>query len=139
LVKAVAPTATDTRASSPTKTATTSPSWSCVTAGARVNDSIRAGKNTPMRNLPHHAFEHKQTWLGTSLIAQDFLTWTKLICPTGELATAELKRLRHRLLHVAATVVRHERRSHLKLDRDWPWSDALVTAFAKLRAIPGLC
>jgi hypothetical protein len=104
-----------------------------------VNDSIRAGKNTPMRNLPHHAFEHKQTWLGTSLIAQDFLTWTKLICPTGELATAELKRLRHRLLHVAATVVRHERRSHLKLDRDWPWSDALVTAFAKLRAIPGLC
>ena len=55
-----------------------------------------------MRNLPHHAFEHNQTWLETSLIAQDLLCWTKLICLTGELATAEPKRLRHRLLHIAA-------------------------------------
>lgn len=106
---------------------------------ARVEDSIRCGKDTGMRNLPHHAFAHNQTWLETSLIAQDLLTWTKLICLTGELATAEPKRLRHRLLHVAAKVVRHGRRTHLKLDRDWPWSDALVTAFAKLRAIPALC
>ncbi len=30
---------------------------------ARVEDSIRAGKDTGMRNLPHHAFEHNQTWL----------------------------------------------------------------------------
>ena len=68
---------------------------------ARVEDSIRAGKDTGMRNLPHHAFEHNQTWLELSLIAQDLLTWTKLICLTGELATAEPKRLRHRLLHTA--------------------------------------
>ncbi len=41
---------------------------------ARVEDSIRCGKDTGMRNLPHHAFEHNQTWLETSLIAQDLLT-----------------------------------------------------------------
>lgn len=41
---------------------------------ARVEDSIRTGKDTGMRNLPHHAFEHNQTWLETSLIAQDLLT-----------------------------------------------------------------
>ncbi len=40
---------------------------------ARVEDSIRAGKDTGMRNLPHHAFEHNQTWLELSLIAQDLL------------------------------------------------------------------
>ena len=40
---------------------------------ARVEDSIRAGKDTGMRNLPHYAFEHNQTWLETSLIAQDLL------------------------------------------------------------------
>jgi hypothetical protein len=40
---------------------------------ARVEDSIRQGKDTGMRNLPHHAFEHNQTWLETSLIAQDLL------------------------------------------------------------------
>lgn len=106
---------------------------------ARVEDSIRHGKDTGMRNLPHHAFEHNQTWLETSLIAQDLLAWTKLVCLTGELARAEPKRLRHRLLHVAARIVRHGRRTRLKLQADWPWADALVAAFKRLRAIPQLC
>jgi Transposase DDE domain group 1 len=103
---------------------------------ARVEDSIRAGKETGMRNLPHHAFEHNQTWLETSLIAQDLLAWTKLICLTGELAAAEPKRLRHRLLHTAGRIVRHGRRTRLRLQADWPWADALVTAFGRLRVLP---
>jgi hypothetical protein len=106
---------------------------------ARVEDSIRVGKDTGMRNLQHYAFEHNQTWLEISLIAQDLLAWTKLICLTGELAMAEPKRLRQRLLHVAAKLVRHGRRTQLKLDREWPWSKALAAAFARLRAIPALC
>jgi Transposase DDE domain group 1 len=89
-----------------------------------------------MRNLPHHAFEHNQTWLETSLIAQDLLAWTKLICLTGELAAAEPKRLRHRLLHIAGRIVRHGRRTRLRLQADWPWADALVTAFGRLRVLP---
>jgi Transposase DDE domain group 1 len=103
---------------------------------ARVEDCIRQGKDTGMRNLPHHAFEHNQTWLDTSLIAQDLLTWTKLICLTGELATAEPKRLRHRLLHTAGRIVRHGRRTRLRLQADWPWAKALATAFRRLRALP---
>jgi Transposase DDE domain group 1 len=106
---------------------------------ARVEDSIRAGKDTGMRNLPHHAFEHNQTWLELSLIAQDLLGWTKLICLDGELAKAEPKRLRHRLLHTAGRIVRHGRRTRLRLQKDWPWAEALVAAFARLRAIPALC
>ena len=106
---------------------------------ARVEDSIRCGNDTGMRNHAHHAFEHNQTWLETSLIAQDLLCWTRLICLTGELATAEPKRLRHRLLHTAAKLVRHGRRTRLKLDRDWPWAAALAAAFQRLRAIPALC
>ncbi len=105
---------------------------------ARVEDSIRAGKDSGMRNLPHHAFEHNQTWLELSLIAQDLLCWTKLICLDGELAVAEPKRLRQRLLHIAAKLVRHGRRTHLKLDRDRPWSEALAAAFQRLRTIPPL-
>jgi len=50
---------------------------------ARVEDSIRAGKDTGMRNLPHHAFEYNQTCLEISIIAQDLLTWTNLICLDG--------------------------------------------------------
>jgi hypothetical protein len=92
---------------------------------ARVEDSIRAGKDTGMRNLPHHAFEHNQTWLEASLIAQDLLCWTKLACLTAELTKAEPKRLRHRLLHVAARLVRHGRRTRLRLQADWPWAHGL--------------
>ena len=106
---------------------------------ARVEDSIRAGKDTGMRNLPHHAFEHNQTWLELSLSAQDLLTWTKLTCLDGELATAEPKRLRHRLLHVAGRIVRHGRRTRLRLQADWPWAGALATALTRLRAMPALC
>ena len=89
-----------------------------------------------MRNLPHHAFEHNQIWLELSLIAQDLLSWTKLICLDGELAKAEPKRLRHRLLHTAGRLVRHGRRTRLRLQNDWPWADALAAAFTRLRAIP---
>jgi hypothetical protein len=106
---------------------------------ARVEDSIRAGKDTGMRNLPHHAFEHNQTWLELSLIAQDLLCWMKLLCLDGELAKAEPKRLRHRLLHVAGRLVRHGRRTRLRLQADWPWAAALANAFTRLRAIPALC
>ncbi len=106
---------------------------------ARVEDSIRQGKDTGMRNLPHHAFEHNQTWLETSLIAQDLLCWTRLICLTGAFAVAEPKRLRQRLLHTGAKLVRHGRRTHLKLDRDWPWAQDLADAFTRLRTIPTLC
>jgi len=106
---------------------------------ARVEDRIRAGKDTGMRNLPHHTYRHNQTWLEASLIAQDLLTWTRLLCLTGKLATAEPKRLRHRLLHTAARIVRHGRHTRLRLQADWPWATQLAAAFKRLRAIPALC
>ena len=68
---------------------------------ARVEDRIRQGKDTGMRNLPHHAFAHNQTWLELSLLAQDLLCWTRLICLDDALETAEPKRLRHRNADVA--------------------------------------
>ena len=103
---------------------------------AKVEDEIRCGKDTGMRNLPFAAFEHNQVWLELSLIAQELLAWTRLLCLDGELALAEPKRLRQRLLHVAGKVVRSARRTTLRLPRSWPWAQALVAAFARLRALP---
>ena len=105
---------------------------------ARVEDRIRTGKDTGMRNLPHHAFEHNQTWLEISLIAQELLCWMRLLCLDGQLALAEPKKLRHRLLHVAGRISRSGRRTRLRLQSDWPWAKALVTAFTKLRSIPAI-
>ncbi len=103
---------------------------------AKVEDEIRCGKDTGMRNLPFAAFEHNRVWLELSLIAQELLAWTRLLCLEGELALAEPKRLRQRLLHVAGKVVRSARRTTLRLPRSWPWAEALVSAFARLRALP---
>ena len=54
----------------------------------------------------------------------------------GNLAVAEPKTLRYRLLHVAARVVRHGRRRILRLQRTWPWAAQLALAFMRLRALP---
>ena len=103
---------------------------------ARVEDSIRIAKETGMRNMPFAAFEHNQAWLEVSLIAQAILRWNALLCLEGELALAEPKRLRQRLLHVAGRIVRSARRTTLRLPRAWPWAEALEAAFARLRALP---
>ncbi len=106
---------------------------------ARVEDCIRNGKDTGMRNLPHHAFQHNQTWLELSLIAQDLLCWIRLLCLDATMAVAEPKRLRHRLLHTAGRIVSHGRRTRLRLQADWPWASALAAAFRRLRSNPALC
>ncbi len=103
---------------------------------ARVEDSIRCGKDTGMRNLPFHSFEANEAWLELSLIAQDLLCWARALTLDGALALAEPKRLRQRLLHVAGRIVRSGRRTILRLPRSWPWAGALQAAFERLRALP---
>jgi len=103
---------------------------------AIVEDEIRCGKDTGMRRLPFACFEHNMVWLELSLIAQELLAWPRLLCFDGELALAEPKRLRQRVLHVAGKVTRSGRRKVLRLPRDWPWAEALVAAFARLRSLP---
>ena len=103
---------------------------------ARVEDAIRVAKETGMRRMPFAAFEHNQAWLEISLLAQILLRWAALLCLDGELALAEPKRVRQRLLHVAGRLVRSGRRVALRLPRTWPWAEALVAAFARLRALP---
>ena len=102
---------------------------------ARVEDSIRVGKETGMRNMPFAAFKHNQAWLEVSLLAQAILRWGALLCLEGALALAEPKRVRQRLLHVAGRIVRSARRTTLRLPRTWPWAEALAAAFARMRVL----
>ena len=103
---------------------------------ARVEDRIRCAKDTGLENLPFHDFGPNQVWLELVLIAQDLFTWAQALCLDGELCLAEPKRLRHRLLHTAGRLVRSGRRTKLRLQRDWPWAEALLAAFRRLRALP---
>ena len=105
-------------------------------AHARVEDRIRTGKATGLRNLPCRDYAENKVWLELSLTAADLLTWTQALCLSGDLAHCEPATLRYRLLHVAARLTRSGRRWHLRIDKDWPWATQLATAFARLRAAP---
>jgi hypothetical protein len=103
---------------------------------ARVEDRIRCGKATGLRNLPCRGYDENEVWLELALTAADLLTWTQALCLDGELARCEPATLRYRVLHVAARLIRSGRTWHLKIDRHWPWATHLATAFARLRAAP---
>jgi hypothetical protein len=103
---------------------------------ARVEDRIRAAKDTGLENLPFRDFEMNHVWLTIVAIAGDLICWTQALCLDGELARAEPKRLRFRLLHAAARLCVHAGQAILRLAADWPYSGQLAAAFARLQALP---
>jgi Transposase DDE domain group 1 len=106
---------------------------------ARVEDRIRAAKATGLANLPFDRWRRNAVWLELVLAAQDLVCWAQALLLDGDLAVAEPKTLRYRLLHVAARIVRHARRTILRLQATWPWAAELARAFARLRALPLRC
>jgi DDE family transposase len=98
-----------------------------------ADDEVRALR---LRNLPFRDFELNAVWLELVLIAHDLIAWTKALLLTGELARCEPKRLRYRLLHVAARLAFHGRQAKLRLKASWPWARDLAQAFARLKALP---
>jgi len=103
---------------------------------ARVEDHIRNDKDTGLAKLPFRDFQMNQVWLALVLIAHDLIRWTQTLLLTGELAKAEPKRLRYRLLHVAGRLAFHSRQARLRLQHTWPWAGELAAAFSKLRTLP---
>ncbi|MFF1691682.1 MULTISPECIES: IS1380 family transposase [unclassified Streptomyces] len=103
---------------------------------ATVEDHIRCGKTTGFGRFPSRHFAINAAWLALSLIAIDLLAWTRVLLLDGELADAEPKRLRYRLLHVAARLTHGGRRLHLRISATWPWRHELAAAFHRLAALP---
>ena len=102
---------------------------------ARVEDRIRDDTDTGLQKFPFKAFALNEVWLQIVMLAHDLIVWTQALLLSGELAKAEPKRLRYRLLHVAARLAFHGRRGQLRLQHDWPWAPALAAAFQKLEAL----
>jgi hypothetical protein len=103
---------------------------------ARVEDHIRNDKHAGLRNLPFRDFNHNQVWLAIVRLAHDLIAWTQRLLLTDELATAEPKRLRYRLLHIAGRLAFHARTATLRLPATWPWAQHLADAFTRLAALP---
>jgi hypothetical protein len=102
---------------------------------AHVEDRIRDDKDTGLAKFPFKEFTLNEVWLEIVMLAHDLLVWTQALTLDGKLATAEPKRLRYRLLHVAGRLAFHGRQAKLHLQDSWPWADELVTAFQKLKTL----
>jgi hypothetical protein len=103
---------------------------------ARVEDRIRNGKDTGIRNLPFHDMAQNRIWLAIAALAADLLAWTARLALPTTAATYEPKRLRLRILAVAGRIVHTARQRTLKIDPAWPWADMITTAHARLTALP---
>ena len=105
-------------------------------AHARVEDAIRNAKNTGLGHLPSKHFDHNQAWCIAAAMACDLLAWLRLLALTGDLARAEPKTLRYRLLHTAARIIRGQRRRTIRIPETWPWADELATAVRTALTLP---
>jgi hypothetical protein len=115
-------------------------------AHARVEDRIHCAKGTGLEHFPSRAFAINQAWLAVvmlavnmiavDMIAVDMIAWTQHLLLHGKLAKAEPKALRYRLLHVAARLIRGQRRLWLRIQRSWPWAHHLAAAFTRLATLP---
>jgi hypothetical protein len=102
---------------------------------ARVEDRIRDDKDTGLQKLPFKEFALNEVWLEIVILAHDLIICTQALLLDGELASAEPKRLRYRLFHVAGRLAFHGRRARLHLQHTGPWANQLLAAFHKLKAL----
>jgi hypothetical protein len=102
---------------------------------AEVEDRVKTLKATGAGHLPFHCFSANAAWFELALTAHDVMVWTQQLLLDGEHASAEPKRLRYRILHVAGQITRHARRTTLHLPGDWPWAGTILRAFKRLDAL----
>jgi hypothetical protein len=88
-------------------------------AQARVENCIRTAKATGMGHLPFERISLNQAWLTAVALACGLLAWLRLLCLTGDLAGAEPKTLRYRILHTSARLVRGQRKGTIRLPETW--------------------
>jgi hypothetical protein len=103
---------------------------------ARVEDCIRNAKNTGLNHLPSKHADINQAWLAASAIACDLLAWLRLLCLSGDLAKAEPKTLRYRILHTSARIIRGQRKRTIRIPETWPWANELRDALAAAMNLP---
>jgi hypothetical protein len=103
-------------------------------AHARVEDRIRCAKDTGLGRLPSREFAINQAWCIAAAIAVDLIRWLQLIGLDGDLAAAEPKRLRYRVLHTTARLTRSQRRRWLRILATWPWATQITAAFNRIAA-----
>ena len=92
-------------------------------------------KDCGLERMPFTSFDANAAWMEMVLCAADLLVWAQQLLLHGDLAVAEPRTLRYRVLHVAGRLVHQARQVWLRLPDHWPWTPDLLTAYRRLAAI----
>lgn len=105
---------------------------------AVVEDRVRTNKSMGLQNLPGWSWRINRAWMCAANIAADLDSWHRLLGlhDQPDLAAAEPKTMRYRLYAIPARLVRHARTRWLRLDDDWPWTNAFTTSWNRIHALP---
>ena len=101
-------------------------------AHAHVEDHIKRLKESGASRFPFVDIDANRAWLAVVCFADALVRWFQLLCLTGALATAEPKALRWTLWHAPARLVRHARRSIVRILEGWPSTHALLDAYRRI-------
>jgi hypothetical protein len=99
---------------------------------------VRTAKAMGLRNLPSKTWQVNCGWVIAANIAADLAAWTRLLghCDDPDLREASPDTLRYRIWHIPARLARHARQRILKISPDWPWTEAFLTCWQRLCALP---
>jgi hypothetical protein len=104
-------------------------------AHAHVENHIRRLKDSGLCRFPFTDRAANQAWLTVVCFAADLVRWFQLLCLTGPLARAEPKKLRWRLWHTPARIVRHARDEIVRILDSWPDAQAIIAAHQRIAAL----
>jgi DDE family transposase len=104
-------------------------------AHAHVEDHIRRLKASGLERFPFTDLDANRAWMALVCFAADLVRWFQLLCLTGALAKAEPKTLRWQLWHTPARVIRHARRTVVRILQGWPDSDVLLASYRRIARI----
>ena len=99
---------------------------------AHVEDHIKRLKDSGLERFPFTNLDANRAWMQLVCLAADLVRWFQQLCCTGELATAEPKRLRWSLWHTPARIVRRAGRDVIRIIDGWPTTKDLLDAHQRI-------
>jgi hypothetical protein len=102
---------------------------------AHVEDKMKELKATGADKLPSASWDRNHAWIQLAALAVTLTAWLRHLGLPGDLANAEPKTLRFRLLAVPARLVHHARKRILKIPPGWAWAQHLAGAYRRIHAL----
>ncbi len=104
-------------------------------AHAHVEDHIQRLKDSGLERMPFSDLDHNSAWCALVAWADTLVRWFQRLTLTGDLASANPKRLRWQLWHTPARLIRSGRRNIVRLLDTWPGTPDLLDAYTRINAI----